>query len=81
MKFYLTRTSLWSDEKPLEDSRVQFDSRENAWYIELNTLEELVSFADNVNDDIILKFLGKETDTDGKEINQLSIEIYDTWRE
>ena len=78
MKFYITRTSLWSNEKPLEDSRVKFDDREDAWYIELNTLEELVNFADDVKDEIVL---GVYSNIYGSKANARFIEIYDTWRE
>ena len=77
MKFYVTRTSIWENEKPFEDSRVQFDGEKDAWYIELNTLKELIDFADNTNEEIILTSLTAH----GEKTPSRAIEIYDTWRE
>lgn len=69
MKFTVTRTSQWDNEKPCE--RAKFDEvdiwGDKRWYIEINTIEELMAFKREVGVPII--------------IGSDSIEIYDGYRE
>lgn len=70
MKFIVTRTSQWDDEKPCENAKLDnevdlFGNKQ--WYIEINTIEELMAFKREVGVSII--------------IGSNSIEIYDGYRE
>ena len=76
MKFIVTRTSMWSEKSPCEeakrDSIVEGDKTYDVWSIEINTIEELIDFADKHGDIIIEDSFYRE---------YKEIEIYDTWRE
>ena len=70
MKFIVTRTSQWGDEKPCENAKLDDEVNvwgNKRWYIEINTLAELMAFKQEVGVPII--------------IGNNSIEIYDDYRE
>lgn len=73
MEFRVTRTSIslsWGKESPCEEAKKQGD----AWFVEINTLEELLNFMDKYEKEIIIS-----RDLDNPQI--IEIEIYDTYRE
>lgn len=66
MKFIVTRTSQWDDEKPCENAKLNNEVNlwdDKQWYIEINTIEELMAFKREVGVPIIIR--------------DNSIEIYD----
>lgn len=70
MKFIVTRTSQWDNEKPCENAKLDNEVNlwgDKQWYIEINTIEELMAFKQEVGFAII--------------IGNNSIEIYDGYRE
>ena len=87
MKFKITRTTSWSgpDEKRpcdeafkdkfIETHTINKDEY-GAWFIELKTLEELISFLDKYGD-----FAGIIIDRANCNRNVVEIEIYDDYRE
>jgi len=92
MKFAVKRTSIWDEEKPIDhpklyEERVQTqilfnDGKEpltywkDCWFIELETLEELVDFINFSEREIVL------TTNHNRFVNEYhEIEIYDCYRE
>ena len=70
MKFIVTRTSQWDNEKPCKNAKLDYEVNlwgDKQWYIEINTIEELMAFKREVGVPII--------------IGSNSIEIYDGYRE
>lgn len=70
MKFIVTRTSQWDNEKPCENAKLDNEVNlwgDKQWYIEINTIEELMAFKREVGVPIIIR--------------DNSIEIYDDYRE
>lgn len=85
MKFHVMRTSIYNEKhKPCENAKkclVEFQTKNNTrtkeiWCIELNSLEELMSFIDQQNYEVIINT--PETSGWGSRIP--SIEIYDDYR-
>lgn len=80
MIFKIERTSQWLFDK----NRPPYDGafiKNNWWFIELNTLEDLLNFQSEVSEDIIISNLNDSF----KEIKDTGvkycIEIYDDYRE
>lgn len=80
MIFKIERTSQWFFDK----NRPPYDGafiKNNWWFIELNTLEDLLNFQSEVSEDIIISNLNDFF----KEIKDIDvkycIEIYDDYRE
>lgn len=71
MKFEITRTSCFGIGKPINDERLK--KIKSCWYIELNTLEELMQFIENNGHSVVIERCD--------EYEQYTIEIYDTYRE
>ncbi len=75
MKFIVSRTSTWNKipcEEAKLDSIVVDDVTIDVWFIEIDTIEELVKFVDKYGDIVV-----QDYPYDGHK----EIEIYDTWRE
>ena len=71
MEFRIIRSSQFSDEKPRNVKGIY--SKDDNWYIKINTLEELIDFYNQYGDLIISK------NWDNKK--EMQIEIYDDYRE
>lgn len=81
MKFIVSRTSLWDDEKkPCDNAILEVVTHKKRrdkwkeWTIEINSLKELLDFKEKMNNPIIL------LNTPYKEY-PYEIEIYDYFRE
>ena len=77
MKFLITRTDhSRKDEKPCDgaylDSEKGYDKNIKYWFIDINTLEDLLLLVKNVEEEVIIS-----ENIDGN----YSLEIYDNWRE
>jgi hypothetical protein len=70
MRFKICRTSLKTDEAPCKRTTFEYaklNPKFRIWFIEINTLEELMNLQKEVNSNLI--------------INDGTIEIYDDYRE
>ena len=78
MIFEVERTSQWVFDKNRPPCDSAF-SKNNCWLIELNTLEDLLNFQNEIGEEIIIKdnFPWKNNNIEVKH----SIEIYDNYRE
>ena len=76
MKFLVERTRI-SEEKPCEEAvkREKVYTDDFGWYVNISSLEELIKFIDNANEEVIIKEV--------QEHNQkyYALEIYDCFRE
>lgn len=80
MKFMLTRTSTWDKKPHPKATMMEFDSCTNLqWGIEINTLEELIEFLEDVDTAEREIIIGKSFNKDYPEDRR--IEIYDDYRE
>jgi len=68
MKFKINRTSLFSDQQPIEEAKKDFI--EDGWYININNLEELLQLQNKYGNIILCKYECS-----------YELEVYDTWRE
>ena len=82
MKFRIKRTSNWGgEEKPCEKAYggKHLGGRADdvrVWYIDINTLDELIALRDEVENELIVGTANE------KELNDMpEIEIYDDYRE
>lgn len=83
MKFKVTRTSIWNDEiSPCKEAnrinergyiQREFPNDSIGWFIEINSLEELMNFKNRYGDIVITNCWENQNITE--------IEIYDTYRE
>lgn len=86
MRFLLWRTSSsWhKKERPSKADNVIQSEDSGEWYVEINTLEELISFAEK-EDTLIIDAGGTYTSGHGENKKEFyvepSIEIYDDYRE
>ncbi len=71
MEFRVIRSSQFSDEKPRNVKGLY--KKDKYWYVQINTLEELIEFYKKHTDLII------QENWDNKE--EMMIEIYDDYRE
>ena len=80
MIFEIKRTSQWFFDKNRPPCDGAF-SKDNCWVIELNTLEDLLNFQNEIGEEIVIGNLndsfGENKDTGIKHY----IEIYDDYRE
>lgn len=74
MKFIISRTSIWSSEKPCRKAKKEIVEGRVMWSIEINTLEELIKFMEKNEQNLVIKYSFE------KEI-PYEIEIYDDYRE
>lgn len=86
MKFHVTRTSNYSDNiKPCEKAKeiiteirsVNTTTARKIWYIEVNSIEDLLSFIDEQESEVVIN----TQKTDIVDYGMPSIEIYDDYRE
>lgn len=75
MKFVVTRTSMWRNEKPCRKTKKRIIEGYVMWTIEINTLDELIKFMKENKYDLVIK------DPLEEEIPYYEIEIYDDYRE
>ena len=84
MKFRITRTTIFGDEQPIEVDGI-YQSKVNnkilnkeidKWYLEINSLEELIAFINECENDVVVSLPSGVYD-DGC----VEIEIYDGYRE
>ena len=71
MKFKVSRTSVWDDTPPCEECHAEYfleanESYDKQWFINFETLEELMAFVKKYGECVIRTGY---------------IEIYDDWRE
>ena len=90
MIFNIYRTSnvIFSENKPPCDSEnkppcdkafiKEFEGQGKDWFIELNTLEDLLNLKEEVDEPVIINDFWKNNNIDGV---KYSIEIYDDYRE
>lgn len=74
MKFKIERTSILDNTKPCEEAKEETYNGVTVWFVEINTLEELLDFRNKYDRAIII-------DTAIESPNIYSLEIYDNWRE
>ena len=75
MKFIVKRTSgryIEDETSPCENAVV--DNEEEGWVIEINSIEELLSFVEKCSDEIIISPKAYNSEMP-------CLEIYDDWRE
>jgi hypothetical protein len=77
MLFRVYRTSGWGSEEAKPCENAVFDNDEQEWIIEINSLEELLKLAQELDKQIIIT--PKKYKNIGNELPFL--EIYDAWRE
>ena len=77
MIFRITRTSNYSSENPRVSKQFKIFDDEEYWYIEINSLEELIELKDDTGKLI----LETEWDDDVSDEVKNRIEIYDDYRE
>lgn len=74
MRFYVTRTSLHSDQKPCDEAFSTIVDNSKRWMIEVDSLSELIDLKTKYGDLIIQEnIVGNDS--------LLEIEIYDDYRE
>ena len=75
MKFIVIKTSWrYDDEHTAPCENAVFDNEEEGWVIEINSIEELLSFVEKCSDEIIISLKAYNSELP-------CLEIYNDWRE